>query len=72
MGQQGYYVFIVKEDNTVESRDVTPGSQKDDLIVIEKGVSVGDTVVTDGQLRLSPGAKVEVKNATQTRSERQQ
>jgi multidrug efflux system membrane fusion protein len=72
MGQQGYYVFIVKKDNTVESRDVTPGSQKDDLTVIEKGVSVGDTVVTDGQLRLSPGAKVEVKNATQTRSERQQ
>jgi len=72
MGQNGYYIFIVKNDNTVESRNVTPGSEEDDQTVIEKGLSVGETVVIDGQLRLSPGAKIAVKNGTQTGSGAQQ
>ena len=60
-GQQGQYVFVIKPDLTVESRPVLAGLALGDESIIEKGVSAGDTVVTDGQLRLVPGAKVEVK-----------
>lgn len=63
MGQRGDYVFVVNADRTVESRDVTPGPQIDDKVVIDKGVAAGETVVTDGQLRLLPGVKVVVKNS---------
>ncbi len=62
MGQEGDYVFVVDKDLTVKSRNVTPGPQIDDQIVIDKGLVAGETVVTDGQLRLYPGAKVVVKN----------
>jgi multidrug efflux system membrane fusion protein len=65
MGQEGSYVFIVKNDLTVELRDVTSGAQMDDQTVIEKGLIAGETVVTDGQLMLFPGAKVTLKNDTQ-------
>jgi multidrug efflux system membrane fusion protein len=66
MGQEGSYVFIVKNDLTVELRDVTAGAQMDDQTVIEKGLIAGETVVTDGQLMLFPGAKVMLKNDTQS------
>ncbi len=61
-GQAGPYVFVVKQDSTVELRSVTPGSATGGETVIEKGVKPGEVVVTDGQLRLVPGAKVEIKN----------
>jgi len=61
-GQQGLYVFVVKSDLTVESRPVVTGRNLDGEVVIEKGLSSGEQVVTDGQLRLVPGAKVEIKN----------
>jgi multidrug efflux system membrane fusion protein len=59
-GQQGTYAFVVKADGTVESRPVTVERNAADGVVIAKGLAAGETVVTDGQLRLSPGAKVEV------------
>ena len=59
-GQQGSYVYVVKPDNTVESRPVTPGRLIADGTVIQKGLSAGERVVTDGQLRLSPGARIEI------------
>ncbi|MEP6994385.1 MAG: efflux RND transporter periplasmic adaptor subunit [Acidobacteriota bacterium] len=59
-GQQGSYVYVVKPDNTVESRPVTPGRLIADGTVIQKGLAVGERVVTDGQLRLQPGSKVEI------------
>jgi multidrug efflux system membrane fusion protein len=62
-GQQGQYVFVIKEDGTAELRPVTPGRTVGDRMVIEKGLRPGETVVTDGQLRLVPGAKVEIKSA---------
>jgi len=59
VSQSGPFVFVVKSDNTVELRPVTPGQrQQGDLTVIEDGVKVGETVVVTGQLALSPGAKV--------------
>ncbi len=60
-GQEGQFVFVVKADRTVELRPVTVSMTLNDESVIDKGVGSGETVVTDGQLRLSPGAKVEVK-----------
>ena len=62
-GQSGQYVFIVKPDFTAEPRAVTVGRTVGEETVIEKGLQPGEKVVTDGQLRLIPGAKVEVKSA---------
>jgi len=59
-GQQGTYAYVVKSDQTVESRPVTVVRNVADGAVIGKGLAPGETVVTDGQLRLSPGAKIEV------------
>ena len=60
-GQQGQYVYVIKEDMTAELRIVTAGRPFDGKTIIEKGVATGEKVVTDGQLRLVPGAKVEIK-----------
>jgi len=62
-GQQGSYAYVVKADDTVESRPVIPGRLVADGTVIEKGLTAGERVVTDGQLRLRPGAKVEIQAA---------
>src|SRR6266516_2971404 len=59
VSQSGPFVFVVKSDNTVDLRPVTPGQRQDgDLMVIESGVEAGETVVVTGQLALSPGARV--------------
>jgi len=60
-GQNGSYVYVVGPDHTVKTQDVTLGRAVQDYVVIEKGVAQGQQVVTDGQLRLVPGARVEVK-----------
>ena len=62
-GQQGSYVYVVRPDLSVESRPVVVGTAAGTETVVDKGLQAGETVVTDGQLRLVPGAKVEVKNA---------
>ena len=69
-GQQGQFVFVVK-DGTAELRPVTAGVTYEDVTVIEKGLSAGEQVVTDGQMRLMPGAKVEIKNAQGQKSNSQ-
>jgi membrane fusion protein, multidrug efflux system len=60
-GQQGSYVFVVKPDGTVDSRPVVTGGAFDGRVVVRDGVAPGDRVVTQGQLRLAPGTRVEVK-----------
>ena len=62
-GQAGTYVYLVRPDLTVETRQVVTGRNVGADAVIEKGLAAGDRVVTDGQLRLVPGARVEVKPA---------
>ncbi|MEQ1885965.1 MAG: efflux RND transporter periplasmic adaptor subunit [Bryobacteraceae bacterium] len=57
-GQDGTYVYVVKDDRTVEMRPITPGLRVEDDLVIDKGLSAGETVVTEGQLRLAPGSRV--------------
>jgi multidrug efflux system membrane fusion protein len=60
-GQQGPYVFVVKPDQTVESRLVTPGVRLGAETIIEKGLKPAERVVVDGQLRLVPGARIEAR-----------
>lgn len=57
-GQQGDYVFVVKPDMTVAVRQVKAGQSVNNLTEILQGLSGGETVVTDGQVRLVPGSKV--------------
>ena len=57
-GQKGSFIYVVKADQSVESRIVTTGQLVDTKIVITSGIKSGETVVTDGQLLLAPGAKV--------------
>jgi len=56
--QDGQYVFIVKADRTVEMRTVHVARQQSDLAVMADGIAAGEEVVTDGHLRLTPGARV--------------
>jgi membrane fusion protein, multidrug efflux system len=59
-GQNGDYIYVVKSDMTVEQRSVKVGRTVGGDTVVLSGVQPGDTVVTDGQLRLIPGVKVQV------------
>ena len=60
-GQQGPFVFVVKPDLSVEARKVEPGRRLERETIVTKGLSAGERIVIDGQLRLVPGSKVEVK-----------
>jgi multidrug efflux system membrane fusion protein len=61
--QQGQFVYVVKPDRTAEVRPVTVKRQQGAEVVIASGLSAGEIVVTDGQLRLTPGAHVTPKAA---------
>ena len=63
-GQQGQFVFVVKE-GSAELRPVSAGITYEDMMVIESGLVPGEQVVTDGQMRLMPGAKVEIRQPGQ-------
>ena len=63
-GQNGTYVYLVNPDRSVRAQDVTVGRSAEDFVVIEKGLVPGQMVVTDGQLRLVPGAKIEIKSGS--------
>jgi membrane fusion protein, multidrug efflux system len=56
--QDGQFIYVVKPDRTVEMRTVKVERQQGDAVVIAEGIAPGDEVVTDGQLRLVPGARV--------------
>ena len=64
-GQQGAYVFVDKAYRTTEVRNVRVARAAGDVTVLDGGVEPGERVVTDGQLRLTQGAKVEIKEAAQ-------
>ena len=65
-GREGQVVFVVKPGNTVEIRPVTLGPALGGKTVIEKGLALGETVVTDGQMALFPGAPVHIVEAAKT------
>ena len=62
-GQNGSFVYVVKPDRTVEMRPVTTGARVDQDMVVDEGLQLGETVVTEGQLRLAPGSRVVVRDA---------
>ncbi len=62
-GQQGPYVFVVKEDSTVQPRPIEVGRRLATETIVTRGLAAGERVVTDGQLRLMPGSRVEIKPA---------
>jgi len=64
-GPQGTYVFVVKPDKSAELRPVDVSRTLGDETIIAKGVEAGDTVVTDGHLRLVPGSRVQIKDGAQ-------
>ena len=64
-GQQGTFVFVVKPDQTVDMRSVRVERTSAAETVIAEGVQPGDTVVTDGHLRLVPGSRISVKGDAQ-------
>ena len=60
-GQAGQYVFVVKQDMTAELRPVVAGNTLSGKTVIQKGVAAGETLITDGQMRVVPGMKVAIR-----------
>jgi membrane fusion protein, multidrug efflux system len=68
-GQEGSYIYVVKPNLTAEIRPVKVGHTVGGVTVIEQGIKPGETVVTNGQLRLYPGAKVSVKKASASAQE---
>ena len=61
-GPQGLYMFVVKSDQTVELRPVTAGRTTGTQAVITDGLKPGETVVSDGQIRLVPGSRISLKS----------
>jgi multidrug efflux system membrane fusion protein len=64
-GQDGTYVYVVGEDRTVKVVPIKTGPRIEQDMVIDEGLAGGETVVTEGQLRLQPGSKVQIRD-TQT------
>ncbi len=64
VGQDGTYVFVIKQDQTVEPRVIEVNRTIDGVAFVTRGLALGERVVTDNQLRLSPGSSVTVANAT--------
>ncbi|HYM11419.1 MAG TPA: efflux RND transporter periplasmic adaptor subunit [Bryobacterales bacterium] len=62
-GQEGPFVYVVKKDRTVESRPVVTGAQVGQEMVVQKGLAPGETVVTEGHLRLAPGMRVQIRKS---------
>jgi multidrug efflux system membrane fusion protein len=60
-GEQGKFVYVVNSENRVQPRPVFTSRTVEGLAVIDKGLRPGETIVTDGQARLSPNAKIEPK-----------
>jgi multidrug efflux system membrane fusion protein len=62
-GQNGSYVYVVKPDRSVDTRTVVAGARVGQDMVIQSGLQPGETVVTEGQLRLAPGSHVIIRPA---------
>ncbi len=60
-GQQGPYVWVMNPDSSAASRPVTLLHADDSIAVVSSGLAPGEIVVTDGQLRIAPGARLQVR-----------
>ena len=68
-GEQGQYVYVVKPDHTAGYQPVTVGATLGGFTIVDKGINPGQTVVTNGQLRLFPGAKVSSRDESVSQQE---
>lgn len=66
-GQTGSFVFVVGPDNVVAIRNVVAGRAVGNLTTVDSGLVSGEQIVTDGQSRLTPGDKVDIKGAARGR-----
>jgi len=71
LGQKGKTVYVLRDDRTVDLRDVTTGVETGGSVVVTSGVKAGETVVTDGQLRLVPGGEATIVTEPATTAEDQ-
>lgn len=71
-GQDGQFVYVIKDDMSVDARPVTTGMRVDQEMVIEKGLRAGESIVTEGQLRLAPGMKVQTRQPGGAQQQRRQ
>lgn len=65
-GQQGQFVFVIRDNNTAEVHPVTVSRTIGNQSVVTSGLQAGDKVVTDGQLKLVAGAKVDIRTGNST------
>src|SRR5438067_2769585 len=65
MSAKGSYVYVVKQDMTVDQRQITLGQRQGDQVVIEQGVQPGERVVMNGQVGVTPGGKVRIEEPKQ-------
>jgi membrane fusion protein, multidrug efflux system len=63
-GQDGPFIYVVKGDQTVESRPVKVGVRVDQDMVVDNGLEAGEKVVVEGHLRLAPGSRVIIRDGT--------
>ena len=63
-GQEGTFVYVITADNKAEKRPVRVNRTLGGIIVLDSGVKAGEQVVTDGQVKLVPGARVEIRKGT--------
>ena len=67
-GAEGNFVYVVKDDHSTEVRAITTAAADGGVTAVAKGLSAGETVVTDGQLRLAPGVKVKLRDAAESKT----
>jgi multidrug efflux system membrane fusion protein len=60
--EEGSYVYVIGADQTAETRPVVVGRAIGEDVIVTEGLEAGETVVTDGQLRLTPGAHVQIRS----------
>jgi membrane fusion protein, multidrug efflux system len=65
VGPSGSYIYVIDSNNKVRRVDVTPGQRQGGVTVVQKGLSGGEKVVTDGQYRLANGTTVAVQQTTE-------
>jgi multidrug efflux system membrane fusion protein len=63
MGQKGAYVYVVDKDGKAQPRPVTVSGETEGVVVVDKGVAAGELVITEGHIKVAPGAAVAIKEA---------
>lgn len=60
-GRKGPYAFVVRDDHTVEARDVALSRRIGDEAVVARGLKAGEVIVVDGHNQLVPGSRIEIR-----------